>query len=104
MGDLDVALMELVNECYHMMTMGLCSIISAFQLVLMCLIYFYLDLLRRHFFRLGPQLGRTLFRSAFSTLAGCCCGVISVEILVERHASLHDCTPGKRQCRSVQPV
>jgi hypothetical protein len=63
MGDLDVALMELVNECYHMMTMGLC-IISAFQLVLMCYL-FLLGPLAAAFFA-WPSLGRSLFKQAFS--------------------------------------
>ncbi|HEY9791766.1 MAG TPA: hypothetical protein V6D22_15285 [Candidatus Obscuribacterales bacterium] len=63
MSDMDVALMELVNECYHMLTMGMC-VISGFQLVMMCYL-FLLGPLAAAFYA-WPQVGRSLFRQAFS--------------------------------------
>jgi hypothetical protein len=63
MSDMDIALMELVNECYHMLSMGMC-VISGFQLVMMCYL-FLLGPLAAAFFA-WPQVGRTLFRQAFS--------------------------------------
>jgi hypothetical protein len=63
MADLDIALMELVNECYHMLTIGLC-VISAFQLVIMCYLFLIGPLAAA--FYAWPQVGRSLFRQAFS--------------------------------------
>jgi hypothetical protein len=61
---LDLALMETVNESYHMLTIGL-NVICAFQIAMICYLFLMGPLAAA--FYAWPTVGRDLFRKAFGT-------------------------------------